>query len=149
MTRLQRLKKLQSRLLERRKELRQKFFGTIDELDSNTRSGDEADTASYNTSSELNSKLASLESDELREIELALGRFETGRFGICELSGKAIPIERLEALPFTRYSVQAQREHEASGHHVREVEANWETAVAQENRSRDQDISWRDIPTED
>ncbi|MFL6140100.1 MAG: TraR/DksA C4-type zinc finger protein [Frankiaceae bacterium] len=35
----------------------------------------------------------------LREIEAALGRLETGGYGVCEACGSAIPWERLEALP--------------------------------------------------
>jgi DnaK suppressor protein len=151
MTRLQRMKKLQSRLLERRKELRCKFFGTMDDLENDLGSGDEADAASYNTSSELHSKLASLESDELREVELALSRFANGRFGICEISGKSIPIERLEALPFARVTVEAQRQVEANGNRkpIKVKGTNWETAIAHENRSQEREISWRDIPTDD
>lgn len=36
----------------------------------------------------------------LREIERVLERFEKGRYGFSEISGKPIPLERLEALPW-------------------------------------------------
>jgi RNA polymerase-binding protein DksA len=38
---------------------------------------------------------------ELEQIEKALVRIEQGTYGISEVSGKPIPIERLEALPYT------------------------------------------------
>jgi RNA polymerase-binding transcription factor DksA len=42
------------------------------------------------------------------EIENALKRIESGRYGVCEMSGDLIPQERLEALPFARFTVQCQ-----------------------------------------
>jgi len=36
----------------------------------------------------------------LAEIERALRRIEEGSYGVSEVSGKAIPIERLEAVPY-------------------------------------------------
>jgi len=37
---------------------------------------------------------------ELAQVERALNRIEQGTYGLSELSGKPIPIERLEALPY-------------------------------------------------
>ena len=54
--------------------------------------------------------LLSQEQDSLYEIDEALKRIENGTYGICEMSGKAIPHARLEALPFTRYTVECQAE---------------------------------------
>jgi len=52
--------------------------------------------------------LLSQEHDSLYEIDEALKRVEEGTYGICEMSGKAIPHARLEALPFTRFTVECQ-----------------------------------------
>lgn len=54
--------------------------------------------------------LLSQEQDSLYEIDEALKRIEQGSYGVCEISGKAIPHPRLEALPFTRYTVECQAE---------------------------------------
>jgi DnaK suppressor protein len=54
--------------------------------------------------------LLSQEQDSLYEIDEALKRLEAGTYGICEMSGKPIPHARLEALPFTRYTVECQAE---------------------------------------
>jgi DnaK suppressor protein len=51
----------------------------------------------------------------LTEVEAALRRIETGGYGVCELTGKPIPLERLDAVPWTRYSVEGQREIEERG----------------------------------
>ncbi|MBN2162283.1 MAG: TraR/DksA C4-type zinc finger protein [Pontiellaceae bacterium] len=50
------------------------------------------------------------EQDVLFEIDEAIRRIENGTYGICEMTEVAINIERLEALPYVRYSVQAQAE---------------------------------------
>jgi RNA polymerase-binding transcription factor DksA len=52
------------------------------------------------------------EQDHLYEIDEALKRIENGSYGICELSGEAIPTARLEAQPFARYTVACQTEFE-------------------------------------
>jgi DnaK suppressor protein len=45
--------------------------------------------------------------DRLREVEDALGRMGTGRYGVCEETGEPIPFERLRLEPTTRYTVEA------------------------------------------
>ena len=51
---------------------------------------------------------------ELADVEHALRRLDEGTYGTCEVCGKAIPEERLEALPATRlcleHQAQAERE---------------------------------------
>ncbi|SFY21455.1 transcriptional regulator, TraR/DksA family [Bacillus altitudinis] len=42
------------------------------------------------------------------EIDAALKRMEDGTYGICEKTGKDIPYERLKAVPYTRYSIDAK-----------------------------------------
>jgi DnaK suppressor protein len=46
----------------------------------------------------------------LAEVEAALARLDDGTYGQCIRCGRAIPIERLEALPFARYCIQCQAE---------------------------------------
>lgn len=50
------------------------------------------------------------EQDALYEINEALERMDRGVYGMCELSGKKIPEERLEALPYTRYTREMQEQ---------------------------------------
>jgi RNA polymerase-binding transcription factor DksA len=52
--------------------------------------------------------LLSKEQDAVYEINAALERLDRGTYGICEQSGKPIPEIRLEALPFTRFTVECQ-----------------------------------------
>ncbi|MDR3117404.1 MAG: TraR/DksA C4-type zinc finger protein [Puniceicoccales bacterium] len=54
------------------------------------------------------------EQELLREVEAALERLHRGTYGTCEQTGEAIGAERLTALPFARYSLRGQEEHERS-----------------------------------
>ncbi|WP_411342470.1 conjugal transfer protein TraR [Paenibacillus sp. WLX1005] len=44
-------------------------------------------------------------SETLEQVNAALQRIEEGTYGVSEVSGKEIPFERLQALPFTTYLV--------------------------------------------
>jgi RNA polymerase-binding transcription factor DksA len=52
--------------------------------------------------------LLAKEQDAIYEINEALTRIDAGTYGICEMSGETIFEERLEALPFTRFTVACQ-----------------------------------------
>lgn len=56
--------------------------------------------------------LLSTEQEALNEIEEAIDRIHKGTYGICEVTGEPIKAERLEAVPFTRFSVEGQKQHE-------------------------------------
>ena len=43
---------------------------------------------------------------QLLEIEMALGRIESGNYGICEETDELIETERLLAIPWTRLSIE-------------------------------------------
>ncbi len=54
--------------------------------------------------------MVSSEQDALTEVELAIERIFNGTYGVCEMTGKLIREERLMAVPFTRYSVETQKQ---------------------------------------
>ncbi|PTY07287.1 hypothetical protein DB347_08250 [Opitutaceae bacterium EW11] len=54
--------------------------------------------------------LVSSEQEALTEIDAAIKRIMDGTYGVCEVTGKPIAKERLLAVPFTRYSAEAQKE---------------------------------------
>jgi len=59
--------------------------------------------------------LLSSDQDAVFEIEEALKRIERKTYGVCELTGKTIPRARLEAIPWTRFTVEAQAQLEKDG----------------------------------
>jgi RNA polymerase-binding protein DksA len=65
-------------------------------------------TDTFDREMELN--MMGSEQEVIYEIDAALRRLEQGTYGICELTEEAIPVARLEALPYVRYTVQAQSE---------------------------------------
>jgi DnaK suppressor protein len=73
----------------------------------------DAGTDSYDRDFTLS--LLSSEQNALYEIEQALKRIEDGTFGVCELTGKPIQAERLEAIPWARFSTDAERDLELRG----------------------------------
>ncbi len=44
----------------------------------------------------------------LRQIDRALEKIDEGSYGKCDLTGKAIPVKRLEAIPYACMTVEAQ-----------------------------------------
>jgi RNA polymerase-binding transcription factor DksA len=74
-----------------------------------------ADSGTDNFDRDFALSLLSSDQDALYEIEEALRRIENGTYGICELTHKPIPKSRLDAIPWTRYTVEAQKELEKSG----------------------------------
>ena len=59
--------------------------------------------------------ILSSEQDAVYEIEQALDRIRDGTYGICELTGKRIPEARLEAIPWTRFTAEAEHKLEREG----------------------------------
>lgn len=78
---------------------------------------EEMDQANRATEEAFNMRLLDKEVKLLREIEGALVKFEEGTYGICEGTDEQIERRRLEARPWTRYSVayKEQLEREKKG----------------------------------
>lgn len=57
----------------------------------------------------LSLDLAAADRKLIKEIEDALKRISDGTYGICELTGKPIKADRLEELPWARYTIEAAR----------------------------------------
>lgn len=63
--------------------------------------------------------LVSNEQEALSEIEAAIQRIKNGTYGVCEGTQQPIAKERLLAVPFTRYSAEAQKALERNRHRAR------------------------------
>jgi DnaK suppressor protein len=59
--------------------------------------------------------MLSSEQDALYEVDQALARIRTGKYGFCELTGNPIEPERLLAIPWTRFNASAERQVERNG----------------------------------
>ena len=74
-----------------------------------------ADSGTDNFDRDFALSLLSSDQDAIYEIEEALKRIEKGTYGVCELTGKSIPKARLDAIPWTRFTVEAQAQLERDG----------------------------------
>ena len=59
-------------------------------------------------SKEENSKLAARQQKFIKDLEAALIRIENKTYGICKVTGKLIPKERLLAVPHTTMTIEAK-----------------------------------------
>lgn len=74
-----------------------------------------ADSGTDNFDRDFTLSLLSSDQDIVYEIEEALKRIEKGTYGVCEVTGETIPKARLKAIPWTRFTVEAQAELEKEG----------------------------------
>ncbi len=59
--------------------------------------------------------MASSEQSALYEVEQAINRIRSGTYGVCEMTGKPISPERLKAVPWARFSAEAEQQLEKEG----------------------------------
>ena len=109
--------KFYQRLLELREQLTRQMNGLAKESAQEMAgySLHMADSGTDNFDRDFALSLLSSDQDAMYEIEEALKRIEKNTYGICELTGKPIPKSRLEAIPWTRFTVQAQAQLEREG----------------------------------
>jgi DnaK suppressor protein len=113
MARRDALLRLHKTLLARRAALRKALAGELADLRSfKAEAGDSADVAFDSGSEEIATQLAELEARELNHIERALARIKQGTYGVCEICQIKIPVERLNALPYSTTCIDCQREME-------------------------------------
>lgn len=77
--------------------------------------GDEIDTASHNSEKEMFFELAANDKITLEAINDAISKIENGVYGKCECCDCEIPVERLKAIPWSRYCIKCQSEAERPG----------------------------------
>ena len=126
------LLRLHKSLLARRDHLRKKLAEELANLRDMAAgsTGDAADAALDASSDEMSSQLAEFDARELTQIERALVRLKQGTYGLCEGCQKKIPIGRLNALPYTTYCIECQREMEQyPGWNRRAGASSWEHVV--------------------
>jgi DnaK suppressor protein len=92
---------------------------------------------------EISSQLAEVESRELGNIENALERIRDGQYGACEMCELAIPMARLQALPYATLCINCQREAEKNGTSIGGSN-QWGRGVPDLDGA-DNDVSFNDI----
>ncbi len=142
-TRSEAISHLRKILIRRRDALRNALAGDLSllkELRGQSR-GDVADFALDAAQDEISSQLAEVESRELANIEGALERIRSGSYGDCEACNEAIPLARLQALPYATLCIQCQREAEKDG--SRRSVADWGRVI--DSSGSEADVVFRDF----
>jgi RNA polymerase-binding transcription factor DksA len=120
-----------SRLLDLRDQLlkqkRAQLRDVVEESPSFSMHMADAGTDSYDRDLALG--MLSHEQDAVYEIEQALKRIRDGTYGVCEITGKQIPLARLKAIPWTRFTAEAEKTLEKKGQFQRAQLGSRETVV--------------------
>ena len=74
-----------------------------------------ADLGTDNFEQEMSVSLLENQGQILEDIAAAMRRLEAGTYGKCELCGKEIPKQRLQAAPHTPYCIDCARQLEEDG----------------------------------
>lgn len=86
---------------------------------------DDTDSATDEFDHNLALAILSHEEDDLFEVDAAIQRILDGTYGVCEVTGKAIPELRLRVVPWTRYTKDAldgiERQHPDNRLHLKGV----------------------------
>lgn len=109
------LQRFQKRLLEERARLEEQIADYERELEearltesSSDRSPDPGNAEASSMKLEYAKELSIEQNtvDLLRKVDRALERIDAKTYGICEVCGNAIPVERLDALPYSTLCVE-------------------------------------------
>ena len=98
-------------ILENRKEqINKNIDGVNDELSqlNSLELSDEGDHAAVNNNSMVESAIVSQQSQELREIDITLGKIANGDYGICEMCEDHIGFQRLKVKPHAIYCIDCR-----------------------------------------
>ncbi len=133
-------------LMEKQRELEKRIAKQIGEKvseDIKAKLGstlDEGDLSSAEELWDVDFGILAMYSETLREIREAVDRLEKDIYGYCEECGQEIDRRRLEVMPFTRYCIDCQREHEKS--RVSDQRRNWlqhRTRIEQSREGEEED----------
>ncbi|MFQ5714806.1 MAG: TraR/DksA family transcriptional regulator [Candidatus Scalinduaceae bacterium] len=111
------LNQLKSRLKTRRDHLLKEFEHRLKEFKDSGghRLTDTADIASNIIEEQVVMSLAQVEAKEIEQIDNALEKLKSGKYGICERCGKKITKQRLRAIPFVYLCIKCKEAEEIYG----------------------------------
>jgi len=103
-----RIAKFQDILSKKREELKQNLTRAQEENAAHDFGRDEGDRATASLSKEMTFRQKAQERGLLMLVEAAIGRMNNGTFGECLNCGQEISVNRLTAVPWSRYCITCQ-----------------------------------------
>ena len=139
------IRKMQQRLIIRRDALRHTLAGEVNALrrPRDTGIGDEADLSLATSQDEIGSQMAEVESRELMQVERALEKMRTGRYGKCDNCDGPIGLPRLQAVPNATQCISCARKEERDRDAGNSSASPWRTADAMNDSD---ELSFEDTP---
>ncbi len=97
-------------LVSRKVQINKNINGVNDELDqlSALELNDEGDHAAVNNNSMVESAIVQQQAQELREIDITLGKMLTDEYGVCEMCEDDIGFQRLKVKPHAIYCIDCR-----------------------------------------
>jgi DnaK suppressor protein len=143
-----RMEKLRGILLGKQKQIERRIAQEIGEKvaeDIKAKMGPSLDEGDLSLAEEFRNVdfgILTLYYETLRDIREALDKLEKGMYGYCEECGEEISGKRLEAMPFTRYCIDCQREYESS--RISDQRPDWlerRAQIEQAREDKEEDVS--------
>ncbi len=100
-------KALEDFLIERRAQIHKNMQEVNGEIDGVTKDElkDEGDLANAGSATMINSSILLQQKKELEDIQAALNKMKLNSYGVCEMCGDEISLQRLKAMPFARHCI--------------------------------------------
>jgi DnaK suppressor protein len=110
--RQKRILEIKKKLLKQKQQILEEAGIMLSNLPSNSNLSEIGDIASAEIDRNFLLRLRDRERKLLKKIEKAIEKIDNGTYGICEVCGAEIPIERLEARPVTDLCIECKTEQE-------------------------------------
>jgi transcriptional regulator, TraR/DksA family len=110
--RQKRILEIKKNLLKQKQQILEEAGIMLSNLPSNSNLSEIGDIASAEIDRNFLLRLRDRERKLLKKIEKAIEKIDNGTYGICEVCGAEIPIERLEARPVTDLCIECKTEQE-------------------------------------
>jgi len=112
------MKMFEVELKSRKEQILMNVNDAFDKLDMmrNLEPKDDGDFAALAIETDIDNRIIEQQKRELNEIEIALGKIKNGTYGICEMCGEPIGIERLKVKNFARYCISCREINEKEHH---------------------------------
>ena len=106
------IKEFRNRLIKLRSQLTHTLEGTAQDVkrpdEATGYSQHQADQGTDDFDRRISLEVSHKEFDLLRQSERALEKISENSYGVCDVTGKKIPLARLEAVPYATMTVEAQ-----------------------------------------